>query len=259
VSNQSSVHAPSGALLDRARRFFAEPEFYLNRNYRIPLRVRIVRELVGELSDARVLDLGCGDGSIATQFLPSNNRLTLVDYSAGMLQRARSSIPAQYQSQVEYVHGDIFAFEPSAPYDLVLCVGVLAHVESIDRAIERAARCVKPGGRIVVQMSDDDQALLRFLRMLYVARTRISRWRPPSRGMTLSQVMAVLRKHGLEVTDQRRHLLLLIPGMMRLLGKWLIPYDEFTRRHQMLARHSTDVILICRKDLAPTTRPRRHL
>jgi SAM-dependent methyltransferase len=172
-----------------------------------------------------------------------------------MLQRARRNIPLEYQDRVEYVHTDIFGFEPSAPYDLVLCIGVLAHVDSIDRALEKVARCVKPGGRVVVQISDDDQVLLKLLRWLYATRTTVSRSCLRSHAMTLSEVVAILRRHRLEVMDLRRHLLLLFPGMTRVLGKWLIPYDEFTQRHHLLAKHAGDVIVVCTKASHPVERP----
>lgn len=58
MKSASAVHVPSSARIDNAERFFRQPERYLARNYRIPLRARIVAELVGELSDARILDLG---------------------------------------------------------------------------------------------------------------------------------------------------------------------------------------------------------
>jgi trans-aconitate methyltransferase len=164
-----------------------------------------------------------------------------------MLERARSNIPAEYHSQVEFVHADIFTFRPQAQYDLALCIGVLAHVDSIDRALERVASCVKPGGRVVVQISDDDQVLLRVSRWVDRARNMISRSSLHSNRMALSQVVAMLGRHHLEVMSERRHLLLLFPGMARVLGRWLVPYDLFTQKHPALSKHGTNVILVCRK------------
>ena len=87
-----------------------------------------------------------------------------------MLDRANSKTPPEYPPRVEYVHADMFGYEPSAPYDLILCIGVLAHVDSIDGAVEKMARSVKPGGRVVVQISDGDQYLLRLQRSLQAVR-----------------------------------------------------------------------------------------
>ena len=75
--------------LERARTHFANPSPYLTGNYYISLRARIVKQLLGEISNCRILDLGCGDGTISLQFLAANNHITLVDSSDGMLERAK--------------------------------------------------------------------------------------------------------------------------------------------------------------------------
>lgn len=230
-----------------AKRFFGRPDAYLTHNYRIPLRSRIVAELVGELRGRRILDLGCGDGSISAQFLPAGNMVTMVDFSRAMLDRARGNVPPEYASQVEYVCADVLRFDPPARYDLVLCIGLLAHVESVEDAVSRVARSVKPGGRVVFQINDDDSLVVRVLKWMYAIRDRFSRESLPWRGMTLSQVAGFAARHDLDVTALRRHLLLLFPGMARMLGKWLVPYDRFTQRHRLLARHGSNVIFVCTK------------
>jgi 2-polyprenyl-3-methyl-5-hydroxy-6-metoxy-1,4-benzoquinol methylase len=248
TSRTSSPDDTSDGLRVRAtKRFFGSAERYLSHNYRIPIRSRIVRELVGDIHDSRILDLGCGDGSISSQFLKSNNRVTMVDFSADMLARAQTQVPAEFARRTDWIEADILQFEPTVQYDLVLCIGVLAHVESVDAAIQKISGMVKPGGRIVFQISDDERVLTRLSRRALAVFAMLGGSSLPWTGMTFSQVAASAERCGLVLEGQARHLLL-FTGMAWLLGKWLIPYDAFTRTHPRLARHATNVIFICRKE-----------
>ena len=62
-------------------------------------------DLAARLPDgARVLELGCGGGTIETQELAARFRLTGVDLSERQLERARRRVP-----QAELIHGDLTA------------------------------------------------------------------------------------------------------------------------------------------------------
>ena len=98
--------------LERARTHCANPSPYLTGNYNISLRARIVKQLLGEISNYRILDLGCGDGTISLQFLAANNHITLVDLSDGMLQRAKRNTPSESVTHVDYMCWDIFESTP---------------------------------------------------------------------------------------------------------------------------------------------------
>ena len=251
MSSVTSRITPSTSV-DRARTYFRQPQRYLRRNYRIALRSELVKELVGEVRECRILDLGCGDGSLSAQFLPARNEVTLVDFSDGMLQVARQRVPPAYAAQVEFVNADIFEFTPTVEYDLVLCIGVLAHVDAVDRAIEKVARCVRPGGRVVFQINDDASAVVRCLKRMYAVREALTGSSLKWKEMVRADVVASAERHGLQLIAERRHLLLLFPGMTRLLGRWLLPYDRFVRRHPRLGRHASNVIFVCRKSVPGT-------
>ena len=50
-----------------------------------------------------ILDIGCGDGSLSLPLLDDRSRLTLLDFSEGMLERARQNIPPGMNTRVEIV------------------------------------------------------------------------------------------------------------------------------------------------------------
>jgi Glycosyl transferases group 1/Methyltransferase domain len=137
--------------LERARTHFANPSPYLTGNYYISLRARIVKQLLGEISNCRILDLGCGDGTISLQFLAANNHITLVDSSDGMLERAKLNTPSESVTHVDCLCWDIFEFDPDARFDVVLCIGWKA---TLLRPMETWAACRLD---TVWVLSDDDR------------------------------------------------------------------------------------------------------
>jgi hypothetical protein len=67
-------------------------------------------------------------------------------------------------------------------------------------------------------------------------------YRPTRRA----DILAMAAANGLSLVGERSHLLVL-PGMPRLLGAALVPYDRFIRRHPALARHGVDSLLLLQK------------
>lgn len=135
---------------------FEVPEKYLGpRRFDIRVRVETVHHFTKTLHFDRVLDIGCGDGAISLPLMPRCNRLTLLDLSKNMLDLACSRIPAQRAGDVEIIDGDFMraALEPLS-YDLICCLGVLAHVDSPAAVIAKVAELAKPGAWIILEFTD---------------------------------------------------------------------------------------------------------
>lgn len=97
-----------------------------------------------------VLDLGCGTGRYfwGLRHLAS---LTGIDASAPMLEAAQRPVHADRLAAVpiNLVQGDLLGHDfPTASFDLVYSIGVLAEHVPLDRAfVERVHGWLKPGGR----------------------------------------------------------------------------------------------------------------
>lgn len=141
---------------EQARLFFEAPERYLDkREFDIRLRAETVQEFTRGRAFDRILDIGCGNGSISLPLLTPQRRLTLLDISSNMLATARGKIPPDLMNNVELVNESFMTvrLEPST-YDLVLCIGVLAHVDSPADVIQRVAGVLKPGGFAILEFTD---------------------------------------------------------------------------------------------------------
>jgi ubiquinone/menaquinone biosynthesis C-methylase UbiE len=146
-----------------AKSAFETPQWYFDKlNYRIRLRSDVVSELVGDLPIKRMLDIGCGDGSISLPHLNADRRLTLLDVSNAMLARACSKVPPTLAANVNTVCGDFRQAELEAgAYDLILCLGVLAYVDSIPAFLDKLASLVKPGGHVIIECTDSAHFMAR--------------------------------------------------------------------------------------------------
>lgn len=221
---------------DPVRAFF-DTRSYLECNAIIPVRALIVAEMLAQVGDSHVLDLGCGDGSISRPLLARGNRLTLVDFSPSMLESARAG--TRLGAPVEFIQATIQDYVPSELYDAVICVGVLAHVGSVEQVIARAASAMAPGGLCVLQITDNASRLGRLLNRYY---RRRGRERYPLNELTLAALVAIAARHGLAYRQARRYGLLL-PGLGRLPHGWERRLEEMVGTSVSLSRVGAEVVV----------------
>ena len=192
---------------------------------------------------------------LSLQFLPEQNHLTLVDASRPMLDRAKSNTRAQYLQSVDYVHGDILHFESAELYDVVLCVGVLAHVPDTEALVARIACLLKPGGRCVFQFTDATQFLSKLLHWLLAFRRRF----PPRPTETweytktyFSELVSLAARKHLRLLRGQHHLVLL-PGMRSVFpGSWLA-VRRIRSRPSGVVQERIRALLLFEKHVLPDT------
>jgi len=116
--------------------------------------VPFVHDALAELpADARILELGCGPATLWTSALdrvPPGWRITLTDFSPGMLDEAKQALgasgnPAAGQFTFRQADAQEIPF-PDASFDAVIANHMLYHVPDRSRAIGEIRRVLKPGG-----------------------------------------------------------------------------------------------------------------
>jgi 2-polyprenyl-3-methyl-5-hydroxy-6-metoxy-1,4-benzoquinol methylase len=200
---------------ERVKEAFADPLPYLRNNPYVALRAKAVRRLVPELAGKSLIDLGCGDGRISIPLVAETGELLLVDSSAGMLELARRSVPSGSAGRVSFRCVDLTDFEPQQRYDIVLCIGVLAHVPSPPATLRQIAQLVGPGGRAIIQFTDDASCLGRLTHHAGGMRGRLRNAAGYALNhMTLHSIAAELSDAGLRLVDTYRYVF--VPGLRRL-------------------------------------------
>src|SRR5689334_22112425 len=134
-----------GAAFDR----FTSSEDSFSENIERP----VIESLLGELSGASALDLGCGSGTYATRLAARGARVVGVDLSATMLALARDRAQAR-QVALEMLVADINKPLPfsSAQFDLVFTATALHYVEDLRSVLREMARVMRPQGRLLASV-----------------------------------------------------------------------------------------------------------
>jgi 2-polyprenyl-3-methyl-5-hydroxy-6-metoxy-1,4-benzoquinol methylase len=120
----------------------------------------------------RLLECASGTGEITDAILASGRfqQATVVDLSTNMLGEARGRLQRlNGQVACEFLNQDIFTVQtaPHAPrYDLILCLGLIAHTGRLTQLLTHLSGLLAPGGGIVLQSSLMDHVGNRMKRLL---------------------------------------------------------------------------------------------
>jgi 2-polyprenyl-3-methyl-5-hydroxy-6-metoxy-1,4-benzoquinol methylase len=204
---------------DTVRAHFEQPKCYLNGSrHNIQIRAETVKEFARGRLFRRVLDIGCGDGSVSLPLLRPGTHLTLLDMSAAMLSEARAQISPESHQNVDFIHDDFLCAPLIGHYDLILCIGVLAHVSSPAAVIAKMCSLLAAEGSVVAQITDCRHPISRVLRAYGQLRDLVM---PSSYGSNLisaNELTEMFGRQRLQLVDEYRYSLPL-PGMVRVLSE----------------------------------------
>lgn len=106
----------------------------------------IVHGILDTLPAGDALDAACGTGRYARYLAARGHRVTGVDGSPEMLDRARAALP-----DAQFHLGDLSRLPvPDRAVDLVVCALALEHVPALAPVMAEFARVLRPGGHLVI-------------------------------------------------------------------------------------------------------------
>ncbi len=144
--------------LDWWKNYFDELYLEIYRHLDSPERNRkeaeFIREALGLPSDSHLLDLACGQGRHAVELADMGFRVTGLDLSPVMLQRAVDKA-AERELEVDFVNGDMRALPfPENHFDGVYSFYTsFGYFDDDDnfRVLKEVSRVLKPGGRLLIE------------------------------------------------------------------------------------------------------------
>ncbi|MCZ2147214.1 MAG: class I SAM-dependent methyltransferase [Bryobacterales bacterium] len=177
-----------------------------------------VRTFTAGITLRRILDIGCGDGSISLPLLDDERQLTLLDLSSGMTRLVEANVPPSLAPNVEIRTENFMTadFVPST-FDLIICLGVLAHVDSPEQFVAKITALLKPGGRLIVAFTDSYHWLGRISRMLRWCKEIIAPPRYRTNLLSYDNLASVFRHNKLTPASVFRYGYLPLPGIQYVL------------------------------------------
>jgi 2-polyprenyl-6-hydroxyphenyl methylase/3-demethylubiquinone-9 3-methyltransferase len=182
----------------------------------VPARIDYLRKIFTErlgndLSQATVLDVGCGGGLFAEEVARLGCQVTGVDLSPRSIEMAKRhaeqmGLPITYHA----ASGEQLPFQDNG-FDMVFCCDVLEHVNDPNQVIAESARVLKSGG-IYLYDTINRTWLSKFLmitlmqKWLRVIPSDLHDWK---KFITPAALQRILKHHGLQPCD----MIGLIPSM----------------------------------------------
>jgi 2-polyprenyl-6-hydroxyphenyl methylase/3-demethylubiquinone-9 3-methyltransferase len=115
-----------------------------------PLRLRYIEQSLS-LSDASVLDVGCGGGILSEAMAMRGARVLGIDLSQPVLDVAElHAMEAKLTIQYGCVAAEELAAARPGSFDLVTCMEMLEHVPDPAASLRALANLVKVGGDVIV-------------------------------------------------------------------------------------------------------------
>jgi ubiquinone/menaquinone biosynthesis C-methylase UbiE len=107
--------------------------------------------LAGDVVGLAAADIGCGTGRHATRWAVAGARVTAVDFSVAMLQRARAKPGAEAVTFIQHDLAKPFPLEGAA-FDRVFCCLVLDHIGALGDFFGELRRLCRPTGCVIISV-----------------------------------------------------------------------------------------------------------
>ncbi|MEO8737578.1 MAG: methyltransferase domain-containing protein [Edaphobacter sp.] len=235
---------------DHVRHVFEDVAHYLA-SRRVDMRFRrdTVRVFASTVPWRSLLDVGCGDGSISLPLLTPEIRLTLMDLSAAMVSRARSHVPSALCGNVTLRNDDFLAASFGiASFDLIVSVGVLAHVDSPDAFLAKLSSLLSPNGHLILEFTDSRHFVGRLGRFWGFLKELLAPARYQTNKLSFARVAPLFEKHSLRVVSSFRYSRIPLPAIDRILSEethhWLASRFFGTPRRNTRASFGNEYICL---------------
>jgi len=169
-------------------------------------------------------------------------------YFAGDVAERKELLSSQItKTELEFVHSDVFNFKPSdSRFDLVLCLGLIAHVGRLDILLAHLKSMLTSNGRIILQTTLTDHVGARIVRAL-TTRRELARRGYPISWFSQRDIANACHVAGLRIVEIRRHSL----GIP--FGDRFSPWANFqleTHLQKWASRHGADAIYLLERNCA---------
>ena len=231
------------------RDYFNNDENYIKSNAMTMLRKLIVYDLTGTIKEKNIIDIGCGNGIISIPFLELNH-VTFLDLSVNMLGEVKKVIPKNLIHKAEFINEDINYFKSIKKFDIVLLVGVLAHVQDVERCISKVSELLIENGTCIVQITNSNKIMARLLRLYSTLKNSIIKSKMMYNVNVLKEdfIESSFNKYGFSLLE-KKYYLPTFPGFKLLSRNTRIGFLSVCYKTRWISRFGSEIIFKFNKDI----------
>lgn len=191
---------------DEVRAFFEQTDVYLTYNYNLRIRAETVGYFIGDKSFKNVLDMPCGTGDISAPFLDLFDRLTLMDFSENMIATAKKRVPKEQLGKVNFIRDDFYAHDfGDETFELVMNIGILAHIRDPWKFLDSSLSLVKPGGYLILQNTDADHWFAKMIHFYLAMRRFVGKDKYALNKVSENKLLKRIEDNGFELLESFRY------------------------------------------------------
>ena len=230
------------------RSFFNDPGYLNNSSDRIEIRSRIVKGLLGSPENMNILDIGCGDGSLSLPMLSKSNYLTLVDIAENMIAKVSQNIPPDLKNHVRLINDSFEKINLDEKFDIILCIGVIAHIPDVPKLWEVIDKALSPGGLLIIETTPNPYPIGKLLLPYYYLRRKIFRQKPTyaKNRLKVNNLISSAMHIGLKKVQEIRYSFPL-PGMSHWPHSMKLRYTLFTLNNPLVSKFGSEHIFLFQK------------
>ncbi len=164
-----------------------------------------VERMLGDVRGLRIADVGTGTGRHSVRFANAGAKVTALDFSSGMLTKARAKPGAD---RVSFVIADCAAQLPlrDGAFDRVVCALLADHIQSLDSLMNELARICRNDGFIALTSAHPTMHLLGVRARFNDPETGRKVY-PKSYDHTISAFVMAAERAGLRFDEMTEHLI----------------------------------------------------
>ena len=137
---------------------FYDLEYYISMEYRFlsgahMSKVKNILNVIGNVQDKNVLDVGCGGGFYLNELKKRGANVFGVDYSRFAISFLKERYP---DISAKVVSGYDLSFFDENSFDFVLLIDVIEHMSNQDKVLAEIKRILKPNGFLILATDVDD-------------------------------------------------------------------------------------------------------
>jgi len=186
--------------------FFEQTDVYLTYNYNLRIRAETVGYFIRDKYFPKVLDMPCGTGDISAPFLDQFGHITLMDFSENMIATAKKRVPNEHLHKTSFVHADFYSHNfQGETFDLVMNIGILAHIANPWNFLEQSMQMVKPGGYFIVQNTDSAHWFAQMIHFYLGMRRFVGKDKYALNKVVEKSLLEKIENAGFECVDSFRY------------------------------------------------------